>query len=192
MDKETGIWTLEEAKKRHRYDPKLAQAMYNMFYPHSVADIGCGTGMYCKFFKELGCEVVNGYEGTQDVKSIAVYDDIMFIDLTKKRVVGLNYDLVLCLEVGEHIPLGFEQTFIDNVAAFTSQYLVLSWAIPGQGGLGHFNEKSNEDVISELAKRGLLCDLYKSERLRSESTLKWFKNTVMVFSRYVYEKGSLR
>ena len=184
IDRETGIWSLETAKKRHRYDDKLAEYMATTYKSvNSIADIGCGKGDYCKYLKEQGIPIVHGYEGTPNLKEIATYDDIMVLDLTKRRWAGIEYDLVLCLEVGEHIPQKHEQVFIDNICEFTSKDLILSWAVPGQGGAGHFNEQPNEYIINEFTKRGLTFDNERSQDLRKHATLKWLINTLMKFEK---------
>ncbi|GAG70596.1 unnamed protein product, partial [marine sediment metagenome] len=134
-------------------------------------------------FKSYGWPIVHGYEGTPDINSLGIYDDIMHLDLTKRRWVDIKYSFVLCLEVGEHIPAQHEQVFLDNVAEFTSKDLIFSWAVPGQGGKGHFNEQPNDYIISELLSRGLIYDEGASEKLRKFTSLKWFKQTVMIFSK---------
>ena len=184
INSNTGIWNLETAKKRHRYDSSLAEGIIAIFKEvKSIADLGCGRGDYCKYLKECGIPLVHGYEGTQNIHKIAVYDDIMILDLTKRRWVEIFYELVLVLEVGEHIPKKYEKVFIDNVCEFTKKFLILSWGIPGQGGAGHFNEQPNDYVISEFEKRGLRLEKKKTKFLREAASLRWFKNTVMVFRR---------
>jgi len=189
IDRETGIWTLEVAKRRHRFDPELAKAITEMYAPDGkykielAADIGCGPGEYCAAFKSYGWPEVHGYEGTKGITTLGVYDDITRVDLTKRRWVGIPYDFVLCLEVGEHIPLQYEQVFIDNLCEYTMADLVMSWAIPGQGGAGHFNERVSAYVISEFVTRGMEFLGSRSEKLRELASLKWFKNTILVFKR---------
>ena len=183
IDLQTGIWSLDTAKKRHRFDEPLASKLSTMFRPSLAADVGCGPGQYCKFFKDRGWPEVHGYEGTQGIKELGIYDDIMVVDLTKRRWVEIDYDLVISLEVGEHIPKQFEQVFIDNLCEYVHRDLVLSWAIPGQGGKGHFNEQVNEYVIKEFEKRGLVFNINRSAVLRESASLGWFQNTIMVFRR---------
>jgi hypothetical protein len=183
IDKETGIWSIEVAKKKHRFDEPLCRAVFEEYSPENIADVGCGVGQYCKYFKDGGWPIVHGYEGTPDIRKIAMYDDVMVLDLTKRRWVGINYELILCLEVGEHIPKKYEQVFIDNVCEFVSKDLILSWAIPGQGGTGHFNEQPNEYVIEKFVKKGLVFDEGASIALRNAASLKWFRNTLMKFER---------
>jgi len=183
IDENTGIWDLDTAKK-HRFDEALALKLATFYRrPFMVADVGCGAGQYCKFFKDIGWPTVHGYEGTQKIKELGIYDDIITIDLTKRRWVEIPYDLVISLEVGEHIPQKYEQIFIDNLCEYIHKDLVLSWAIPRQGGRGHFNEQPNEYIISEFEKRGLTYIMNHSEVLREAATLKWFKNTIMVLRR---------
>jgi len=183
VDKETGIWGLETAKKQHRFDEALANKIASMYMPKKVADLGCGIGEYCKVFREHGWRIVHGYEGTQDIQKISVYKDIFTMDLTKIRYVNIEYDFVLCIEVGEHIPKEYEQIFMDNVARFACKDLILSWGIPGQGGTGHFNEQSNGYIVDEFYKRKFKIDRRKTRYLRSFATLSWFKGSLMVFYR---------
>jgi hypothetical protein len=178
-----GIWDLNTAKKRHRFDAKLVDRIGQLWSPKQFADLGCGNGRYCATFKAFGWPVVHGYEGTQGITSLGVYDDIMTMDLTKKRWVGIEYDLVMCLEVGEHIPKEHEQTFIDNVCEFAAKDIILSWAVPGQGGKDHVNERPNDYVVNQFWDRKFHYDRAKSRDLRKSSSLKWFNNTIMVFNR---------
>jgi len=68
IDKETGIWSLDVAKKRHRYDASLIECIGDIYkHTASVADVGCGKGDYCKYLKEHGIPIVHGYEGTIDI-----------------------------------------------------------------------------------------------------------------------------
>jgi len=179
-NRETGIWDEKDLRKGHKHDQKLKVMLAEMFSPKAMADLGCGDGWYCRYFKEdCGWPVVHGYEG--NVPDYAVYDDIMVLDLSKIRYVDIAYDLVTCLEVGEHIPKRHEQKFLDNMARFASKDLVLSWAVPGQGGRGHYNEQPNDYIIGEMEKRKFKYIEDKSNKLRESTELKWFRNTLMVF-----------
>jgi len=183
IDKTSGIWDLKMASKHHSYDPVLAGGIGYLYKPKRVADLGCGTGRYCKIFESYDW-IVDGYEGTQDIISLGIYDNIHLFDLSQSILgVDTEYDLVVCLEVGEHIPKKYEDIFIDNVSKFASKDLVLSWAIPGQGGKGHFNERTNEYVINKFKEKGLYLNKRFTKILRWYSTLRWFKNTLLVMER---------
>ena len=179
---ETVIWHISIAKKRHKTDIALAEAICENFTPERAADLGCGLGHYCKIFNENGWRVVDGYEGTEGLKDYKVWPWIYRFDLTKP-INFQTYDFVLCLEVGEHIPEKHEQTLLDNICNAANKDIVLSWAVPGQySASGHVNCRPNDYVINELAKRGFVLDNNMTKELREASYFKWFKNTLMVFN----------
>ena len=183
IDNESGIWNLEMASKHHSYDSILAGAIGHLYKPKRVADLGCGTGRYCKIFEAFDW-VVDGYEGTQNIMNLGIYNNIHLLDLSQPILgVDTDYDLVVCLEVGEHIPENREDIFIDNVSKFASKDLVLSWAIPGQGGKGHINERTNKYIINKFKEKGLFVKRRASKVLRYYSSLRWFKNTIIVMER---------
>jgi len=183
IDKETGIWDLKTALSRggHKCDGLLAAGIDFLFSPQVTVDLGCGDGQYCKIFDCYGWPCVVGYEGTSDIDKIAVYKRIFDMDLSEDLQNQIKFDFVLCLEVGEHIPKERESVFIDNVCSFVDKDLVISWAVPGQGGRGHFNEQTNEYVIGQFESRGLVHHKETESRLREYASFSYFKNTLMVF-----------
>jgi len=179
LDEKTGILALEAAE--YVLDRGLEAGIGTVFgIPKRFADMGCGIGHYCAVYKAYGWPVVHGYEGA-DIQAIATYPQIQKVDLSKKLNVKVTYDLVQCLEVGEHIPKEHEQIFLDNVTNICSDNLVLSWALPGQGGQGHVNEQPNEYIIEQLEQRGFDYDKVRSKTLRSVAYYGYLKKTVMVF-----------
>jgi len=186
MDKETGIWDLEEAN-HHLFDPLLAAMIYCLYKPKSLLDIGCGDGWYCRFFKDCFVSTVLGLEGTCGIASLGIYNEIVEVDLTKPiedHCPEKFFDLVICLEVGEHIPRKHEETFIHNVTKFVSKSLVLSWGVPGHiNGHGHVNLKTNRYVVEKMEKRGLIINEEKTLTLREYNSLWWFKETIMAFEK---------
>jgi SAM-dependent methyltransferase len=177
-DKETGI--LFDGK--YSLDKSLIKTICETFHPVKIVDMGCGRGDYCKVCLSYGYEV-DGLEGSQIACQKAVCSNIECVDLSKPAEPRDDYDLVLCLEVGEHIPDKHQNVFIDNLARFSKDILILSWALPGQGGTGHVNCLSNETVIELMKNKGFNFDKHMSEYLRKNSKLSWFKNTLMVFKR---------
>jgi len=188
MDNKTGIFDFEEVDNK-LFDPLLAAIIYCLYKPRCVLDIGCGNGWYCRYFKDCFVPTVKGIEGNPDVVSIGIYGDILEHDLTKPINYFLpslksdSFDLVICLEVGEHIPARYEKIFIDNVVGFVSKFLVLSWAVPEQPGRGHVNLKTNRYVIEKMKNKGLSLDEKRTRTLREYNSLWWFKQSVMAFEK---------
>jgi len=52
----------------------------------------------------------------------------------------MKFELVLSLEVAEHVPPEFTDELIQRLATATTKYLVFAAARPGQGGTGHIDE----------------------------------------------------
>jgi hypothetical protein len=177
-----GFWCGLEAKQQHRFDANLADALLNFFLQEkatSIVDFGCGEGKYIQTFSNHNfyCEAYDGNPQTPILSNQIG----KVLDLSIPMDLNRQFDWVLSLEVGEHIPKEFETIFIENLIRHSSVGIILSWAVKGQGGYGHFNEQDNEYIKKKMASYGLINDLEAEKEIRNESTLRWFKNTIMVF-----------
>jgi hypothetical protein len=180
---ETGIWTPEEAQANHVFCKELAEAMLQVLPKDvPVLDIGCGNGAYVDFLNERTKGGANGLEGTH-----SEHEKILCADLSKPFEYNwYSAFSVISLEVGEHIPREYESVFLDNVVKYADSKIVLSWAIPGQGGLGHVNERSTWHIINQMAKRGWVMNPEETVFLRrSVQNAKewWFKKSIVVYDR---------
>lgn len=178
-----GYWISEseEDRKEHCFDSHLCAAIGNMFQESLfIYDFGCGPGDYISNLLLYFGQNVIGFEGDPAYCDhyLIEHCDLTAFDYSKYK----QPDLILSLEVGEHIPKEHESSFLD-LCAWTTEYSVISWAIPNQGGTGHVNCQTNEYIIDQMKQRGMqFCDT-KTNFLRSKSTLPWFKNTLMVFKK---------
>ena len=128
--------------------------------------------------------------GGLDVKAYDYNEEILKIKELNVHVVDLAYktdfpksDLALCLEVGEHIPLKFEDIFVNNIVNAAKNWLIISWAIVGQQGHGHVNCKNNFMVIDIFRHHGFEIDYLSTRQIRNSAKLSWFKNTLFIFKR---------
>lgn len=179
---EHGYWIGDEILHQHKFDQQLANALSDFFQEQkaqSVVDFGCGMGDYLKVFLRDQIQCV-GYDGNPDSAKMT-NGLVQVLDLSQPFDLKKQFDWVLCLEVGEHIPKQYEQTLIENLDKHAKVGIILSWAIKGQGGYGHFNEQDNGYVKDLMAKYGYENDLEQEKYLRKCAYLPWFKNTVMVF-----------
>lgn len=175
-----GYWTSKEETNTHACDKALSNALIDVFGDVGwVVDIGCGDGSYTNNFLDHGIPCV-GYDGsplTHDLTNGVCFTK----DFAIPQDIG-QFDLVLSLEVGEHIPQEFEQVFLNNICKASKKYVCLSWAIVGQGGTGHVNCQNNDHVIRFMRSRNFEFDVELSRKLRQLSSFPWFKNTLMVFT----------
>jgi len=108
---------------------------------------------------------------------------VKFLDLTLPQYWLPQYHWVLSTEVLEHIKADFETVVLDNIDRAASYGVVLSWAIPGQKGLHHVNNRPPEYVKSVMRKRGFQLDLPSSMKLRDATENAFLKRNLMVFYR---------
>lgn len=179
MITDRGIWTSMDETQTHLFDEPLCTTIFDMFGKSRIVDIGCGNGAYTKYILDHGGHCV-GYDGSPLTPEISE-GLCSIMDFSEPVNIG-TYDVVLTLEVGEHIPKKYEQVFIDNICKAAIHYIILSWAVKNQPGTGHVNCQNNDYVIKEMKKRGWKLDEETTEILRKASTLRWFANTLMVFS----------
>jgi len=176
-----GFW-LDMSSDGHYFDKSLNIEIVRLLKEekiNSVVDLGCGTGDYAKEFKkeEFSCDCYDGNPNTEKLTNglcseINLAEDV---DLNKK------YDCVVSLEVGEHIPKEFESTFINNLIKHSNRLIVLSWAVVGQGGRGHVNERNNDYIEKVFVEKGWKRSKEKENCLRMKSSLIYFRNTIMVY-----------
>jgi cyclopropane fatty-acyl-phospholipid synthase-like methyltransferase len=176
----TGFWSGNDTAEYHKFDIGLANALVELFKNCTVLDLGCGQGRYVQKLNDCECSIMaTGMDGSPDS---FIGDNCFTKDLTIPFVYkdfGKISDWVMSLEVGEHIPKEYTQTFIKNIKNNSTKGIVISWAIPGQGGDGHVNELPNEEVIKMFSEYAY--DAKTSQHLRNSADLWWFKNTIMVF-----------
>jgi hypothetical protein len=183
----TGFWNGDTAHQHHVHSEKLSAWICNFAKQNkliNVTDFGCGLGRYLDSLKSIG---VNGIGVEGDKPNGAIFFDIVEYDLTfdLTNELGLKSELVLSLEVGEHIPKEHMTTYLDNITYHCEKYLITSWAVRGQEGFGHVNCLDNHEIIPEFEKRGFQLMKKETEDARSviEDKAHWFKNTLFVLKR---------
>lgn len=184
---ERGFWE-NKTPEGHGYDLGLAYALVHFFLrerAESVIDMGCGTGIYTAILRAEGFKVL-GVDGNPNTPELT--NGLCGVaDLSKDCFLG-EFDWVLSLEVGEHIPAEYEKNFLGNLDRHNRQGIVLSWAVKGQGGDGHVNCQDNEEIMLKLSDMKYELDTLDTAALRTAcakypQTGWWFRNTLMVFRR---------
>jgi SAM-dependent methyltransferase len=148
----------------------------------AVADIGCGTGTWLAAALEAGAGSAFGIEG--DWVAPEMLDDpaIAFAprDL-EQRFTGPRVDLVLSLEVAEHLTPGRAESFVADLVAVAPAVL-FSAAIPGQGGVGHLNEQWPSWWAGHFAAHGYLAyDVIRPAIWTDEAIPAWYRQNVVLY-----------
>lgn len=110
--------------------------------PKSVLDVGCGTGTWLNVFDENGVKDFLGVDGDFVNRSLLKIktDNFIPVDLRKPLDLKRRFDLVVCLEVAEHLSIENADVLINSLVNHSDQ-IIFSAAIPNQGGQNHLNEQ---------------------------------------------------
>jgi SAM-dependent methyltransferase len=123
--------------------------------PRSVIDVGCGTGDWLAVCRELGVADVYGVDGdwvTRDRLRIPA-DCFLAADLRRPVRLGRPFDLVVSLEVAEHLPADCAADFVASLTGL-GPVVLFSAAAPFQGGVGHLNEQWPAYWAAHFARHG--------------------------------------
>lgn len=122
---------------------------------NSVIDVGCGTGSWLRAAHTLS-EKINsiGIDG-EYAKNTFKCKEAQFIsfDLEQNFENKINYksDLVICMEVAEHLKPDRSTTFIENLCNF-SDIILFGAAVKHQRGTLHINEQPQSYWIDKFKK----------------------------------------
>ncbi|MBC8109558.1 MAG: methyltransferase domain-containing protein [Verrucomicrobia bacterium] len=133
--------------------PTIIQALN----PQSVVDVGCGPGAWLSVVQEFGVTDLLGIEGDHLDKNKLLLKphQILFQDLEKPFTTDKKFDLVMCLEVAEHLSPMVADSFVDSLVKL-GDVLLFSAAIPHQGGYKHINEQWPNYWQEKFNKHGFL------------------------------------
>jgi glycosyltransferase involved in cell wall biosynthesis len=143
------------------YYPDLWRWLVEVEGVRSMMDVGCGDGHAIKFFRDLGCEVI-GIDGVaQDDPDIYQWD---FTDGPLPMLDDDRVDLVWCCEFVEHVEGEYEGNYLPLLTR--GKLLLLTHAVPGQGGWHHVHEQESSYWIDRLRVYGMEFDLDLTRNLR--------------------------
>ncbi len=143
------------------YSPSVWDYLIKRFSIDSVLDLGSGMGYSSNYFHKAGLKVL-AVDGMLENCMNAIYPTVQ-VDLTKSKV-SARVDLVHCQEVVEHI----EEKYLDNLLSSLTcgRFIVMTNALPGQGGHHHVNEQPTEYWIENLRKYHCEVLVEDSNRIR--------------------------
>lgn len=113
-----------------------------LIHPRTVVDVGCGVGTWLAVWqKNFGAEVY-GIDGDYVDRSQLFIDAENFHPANLEERITLNrrFDLVMTLEVAEHLTPARADSFVEDLTRL-SDVILFSAAIPAQGGTNHVNEQ---------------------------------------------------
>lgn len=166
----------------------FSRLAYRRFKPKSVIDLGCGSGIYLKyFFTEPGVKII-GIDGSKKTKDVFILPQnyLKIFDLRSPLNLKTRYDLAICIEVAEHIDESKSQMLVDNLCRCSN--IVLFTAAPrGQGGTHHINEQPKKYWIKKFSQCGYKYDLDETKliakELEDQKVTWWLYKNLMIFKK---------
>jgi SAM-dependent methyltransferase len=152
--------------------------------PASVLDVGCGIGTWLKVVQSRGISDVRGIEGSWlDPSKLQVDARLLgVLDLEKSFDLGRRFDLVICLEVAEHISASAADHFIASLTRH-APVVLFSAAIPHQGGHHHVNEQFLPYWVERFGRFGFRpLNVIRGKIWSDQTILWWLRQNVVLFA----------
>jgi SAM-dependent methyltransferase len=183
-DLHSGQLESEENQNRHSAK-KIFNSLFELYKPNSILDVGCGLGTWLSVARELGVANVYGIEGPwlnpQQLRIGPEYITIQ--DLEQPFNLHRSFDLVISLEVAEHLPPSAASTFIASLVSH-GDIVLFSAAIPYQGGHNHINEQFLSywaDLFIEFDF--IPIDFIRKQIWEDKNILWWLRQNILLFVR---------
>lgn len=155
---------------------QIAPIVMDLMRPSSLIDIGCGEGSWLLAFNECGVQQLRGVDGEYVDMSKFLLDKNCFIaaDLSSDTFnIAGGYDLVLCLEVAEHLTPR-NGTRLIKLLTDAAPVVLFSAAVPGQGGTNHINEQWPSYWAEQFANCGFRRLDPIRPRIRDNERIPWY------------------
>ncbi len=192
---------MEGNSLRYKHSPKdhnlnaereIVPYLINKFNPASVVDVGCGLGTFLHVFQENGIKEIMGIDGSWVNKSDLYIPENRFYvqDLELNFSMDKKFDLVLCLEVAEHLSESSADILVDNLIRL-GDIIVFSAAIINQGGQNHINEQPFDYWMIKFAKKGFrFYDVFREYFWNNSSINGWYKQNMFLIVPEKFDLGS--
>ena len=162
--------------------------------PSSVLDVGCGIATWLKVFADHNVTDILGIDGKYVDRSIIKIPLEKFrpVDLAQPWDLGRKYDLVVCLEVAEHLPETSAETLVKCLCQHADTIL-FSAAIPGQAGQNHLNEQWPKYWSDKFREHGYYFHDILRLRLWNNTKIDWWyrQNIFLVTKKHPADENVL-
>lgn len=183
MTYSTGFYdTINDGSLRSAY--QVVPHVMQHLNPQSVVDIGCGEGAWLKVFAAYGAEVT-GVDGDHVDHQRLLIDPENFIwqDLNTMRPLGHQHDLVMSLEVAEHLPEKKADRFVELLTRH-GETVLFSAAIPGQSGHNHINCQWPSYWVELFSQRDYGClDEIRWKFWGDPGVEPWYRQNMLIFQK---------
>ncbi len=158
--------------------------MVSLLHPRSVIDVGCGVGFFLSTFLEQGVTDITGLDGDWVDRSMLLFPEENFVtaDVGKPLEIDRQYDLVVSLEVAEHLPPEHTDRFVKSLTSMGPAVL-FSAAIPYQGGANHLKEQWQSYWAELFAARDYVAvDCIRKRTWDDDRVVFWYSENTLLYA----------
>jgi SAM-dependent methyltransferase len=173
---------------------RILDIVMDYYRPASVLDVGCGIGSWLKAAKSRGISDIRGIEGSWlDPSKLQVESRFVeAVDIERSFNLGRRFDLVISLEVAEHISEGAANHFIESLTSH-APVVLFSAAIPYQGGDHHANEQFLPYWVERFSRFNFRpVDVIRGKIWNDRTVLWWLRQNVVMFADHELLAGNER
>lgn len=176
--------------------PEIISKVLSVIQPTTCLDVGCGTGIYIEEFNKQGVETI-GVDGNLATKTIlnTSQENVLYKDVRSPLGLNKKFDLVMCIELIEHIEEKYEEVLLHNLTQHTNKWLLLTTGEDTKGkDRYHLNEKPVEYWIKKVTDLGFEYKEKETLELRQhfrktlprrfwrkKTMLLWFSELLLLF-----------
>lgn len=149
----------------------------------SMLDVGCGDGLWMRAAAEAGMGDAMGIDGPWTEQDQLVVDPakIVTCNLEEPVTLGRHFDLVICLEVAEHLPASAARTLLSTLIHHGDMVL-FGAAVPRQGGFRHINERWQSEWVAEMSGFGYqVFDVVRASIWDDPRVQFWYKQNALLY-----------
>jgi SAM-dependent methyltransferase len=161
---------------------RVLPVVMELVAPRSVVDVGCGLGTWLAEAARLGADDYLGIDGYAPAESLRIpAERFVRHDLSTPLVLDRRFDLVISLEVAEHLPPTAADTFVESLAGL-GRAVLFSAAVPEQSGTDHLNEQWPDYWVERFAAQGLVpVDAVRPRIWQDEGVSWWYRQNILLF-----------
>ncbi|MGZ3279293.1 MAG: class I SAM-dependent methyltransferase [Caulobacteraceae bacterium] len=167
----------------------ILRGVFDLAPVATVLDVGCGVGAWPRAALDLGAATVVGVDGDYVDRQRLMIDRGSFRPRDLGETLALDagdptrFDLVMSLEVAEHLPADRARTFVSNLVAH-GDLVLFSAAIPLQGGANHVNEQWPDYWVGIFDEAGYDCfDIIRAAVWDEDAIDWWYAQNTFVYAR---------
>ena len=142
-----------------------------------IIDLGCGVGQW-----GVGLENYTGVDYRVDTKELLIKNYIEH-DLRTGIAETRRFQVVLCLEVAEHLEAEYADTIVANCTSLVADggMIVFGAAIPFQGGNNHVNEQWQTYWAGKFQARGF--GGYQLGTIQDSKACLWYRQNICIYKK---------